>query len=219
MLERDIIMRMIQTLTEAIGRIVFQKAAMDFPEALEEIQTSGEKIIGMKWELLKKLSDAQVIELLSTDQDLGTPKLYAAGMLMKEEADLDRLAGKPEEEARKDMIALSFLLETYVAAGGAMTPDHVNAIDALLVSLGQFDTPDYIEEKLLHYYELTGQFDKAENVLFELVALDPSYADDGIEFYRRILKKSDEELKKGNLPRNEIEDGIASLHREAHRQN
>lgn len=211
MIERDYIMRMIQMLTNALAQILFFKKGAQYTEALHDIQTVGEKIIGMKWELLKKLSDAQIVELLSTDQDLGTPKLYVAGVLLKEEGEIDRLAGRTDDAVQKFATGLSLLTESYVTAQGAMTPDHSAAIESLVASLDRYEIPFHIKKRLFPFYELIGYYGKAEDVLFDLVEADEAFVTVGIEFYSRISKKSDEELLKGNLPRAEIEDGVLAL--------
>jgi hypothetical protein len=51
----------------------------------------------------------------------------------------------------------------------------------------------------------------AENVLFDILAATPEFSTEGLQFYRRLLTKSDEDLRAGNLPREEILEGIAEL--------
>jgi hypothetical protein len=48
-------------------------------------------------------------------------------------------------------------------------------------------------------------------VLFDILAATPGFAPEGMQFYRRLLMKSDGDLRAGNLPREEVLEGIAEL--------
>ena len=66
---------------------------------------------------------------------------------------------------------------------------------------------------LFKYYKIIGMYAKAEDVLFSLMDKKEdidcgSLKNKGIEFYKDLLNKSDDELQNGNLPRNEVEDSM-----------
>ena len=66
----------------------------------------------------------------------------------------------------------------------------------------------------LYYYEQTMKYDKAEDILFELLAEGgdkKTVLAEGNAFYERLLKKKPEELKKGNLPIDEVLESIQKL--------
>lgn len=67
---------------------------------------------------------------------------------------------------------------------------------------------------LMHHYERTGAFGKAEDALFGLLETASGNAevlDWGIAFYERLRGRSDAALAEGNLPRSELEAGLAEL--------
>ncbi len=74
-----------------------------------------------------------------------------------------------------------------------------------------YEIPLNIKEKLFRYYEFTGKYDKAENILYELIEEDSNYINEGIRFYIRLVSKSEDELKKGNLPKIEVNEGLTYL--------
>ncbi|MGA7160729.1 MAG: DUF6483 family protein [Bacteroidota bacterium] len=84
MIERDYIMRMIRVLVQALERILFLKNAREYPNALDEIQKTSKQLLGVQLDIFLRLSDIQIIDLLSLDIGLGIPKCYAAGILLKE---------------------------------------------------------------------------------------------------------------------------------------
>jgi hypothetical protein len=67
---------------------------------------------------------------------------------------------------------------------------------------------------LMRHYEQHGAFAKAEDALFDLLEAEPGNSDAlefGIAFYERLRGQSDMALAKGNLPRQELEAGLAEL--------
>ena len=65
---------------------------------------------------------------------------------------------------------------------------------------------------LFRYFDLKGEYDKAENLLFDLIEISPAFAAaEGEKFFSRLKLKSDEELLKGNFSREEIEQGRVEL--------
>lgn len=64
------------------------------------------------------------------------------------------------------------------------------------------------------YYELTKNYAKAEDVLFTLTETSEANNDilsKGIAFYERLIKKDQAELEKGNLPIDEVLEGLSNL--------
>ena len=68
--------------------------------------------------------------------------------------------------------------------------------------------------RILHHYERMGDFAKAEDALFAIVDMEkagPELLEFGTTFYRRLLSQSDTFLIVGNLPRHEVEAGLAEF--------
>src|SRR5207245_11050876 len=58
------------------------------------------------------------------------------------------------------------------------------------------------------YYETRGMLDKAEDALFDwLDTSDPEAPNSGLAFYERLSAKNDQDLERGGLPRDEVEEG------------
>jgi hypothetical protein len=76
MIERDYIMRMIQMLVQALIRIFSFKEKKDYPQALNEIQNASKTLIGVELDVIRRLSDVQIIDLLTLVKDFGSLKCY-----------------------------------------------------------------------------------------------------------------------------------------------
>jgi hypothetical protein len=67
---------------------------------------------------------------------------------------------------------------------------------------------------LMIYHEQEGHFAKAEDGLFAMLEAAPDNREAlaiGLAFYHRLQALSDETLLMGNLPRDEVEAGLAEL--------
>jgi hypothetical protein len=211
MITRDYIMRMINQLAASLARVLFLKNAREFPQALTEIQKTCKQLIGADLKFLRRLSDVQLIELLGGDRELASSKYYVLGMLFKEQSDIDLLLGRREETLEHLTTSLSLLIEALLNAEGAVDAGHAETIDHILQQLRDPDIPTHIRAKVFSYHERVGTYDKAEDVLFDLISAGTFSPSRGLEFYERLLKKPAEELLRGNLPRQEVEEGLATL--------
>jgi hypothetical protein len=211
MIERDYIMRMIQVLTAALARIVFLKKAKDFPRALLEIQTTGRTLLGVDRTLLRHLSPSQLMEIFGSDFTVAAPKSYVLGILLAEEADVHHLMGEQDEADQCHLKSLCLLIDTLLKSGEPIEPEHPARIDEVIRKLDGATLPPDVQARVFRYLEWMGRFDKAENMLYEVLEHDPGFKEEGLGFYRRLLQKSDSDLQAGNLPRNEVEEGLEHL--------
>lgn len=76
-----------------------------------------------------------------------------------------------------------------------------------------------VNKDLFELYKISGQYAKAEDVLYEMIQHTKDFEvekykgilEHGIRFYEELLNNNDEQLEKGNLPRNEVYDGLNKL--------
>jgi hypothetical protein len=210
-IEQDYFMRMVSMLANMLARVIFLKNKKDFPLALREIQSAGNTLLGIDGTLIRGCSPRQLRDLLGTDPSLAVPKIYILGLLLKEESEVRAAAGEGDESVLLALKSLELLVDAWLEDEKALAPEHTKAVDALLAGLSGYALPGELLEKVMAWYEGTGRFDRAEDVLFDIVALSPGFAAAGMEFYRRLLMKSDEDLRDGGLPRDEVLEGIADL--------
>lgn len=80
------------------------------------------------------------------------------------------------------------------------------------INIDQMNSIDIFKILLNKYYH-EGNYDKAENLIFDTLESNKSFEiyELGIEFYNSILEKDDSELIKGNLPRGEIYQGLKDI--------
>lgn len=211
MIERDYFMRMISILTQMIARILFLKNKMEFPKALQDIKTTSKTLLGVDGDLMRHLSPDQIMQLFGSDLTVAVPKSYVAAVLFKEEAEVRALMGEEEEPARLYLRSLTLLVDVYEWAKEPIEHDHPKIIEEVLAKLHDFVLPVDLLEKLFRYRERIGQYDKAEDLLYDILDMKPEFRTEGIRFYERLLEKKDEHLAEGGLPRDEVVEGLEKL--------
>lgn len=211
MITEDYFLRMINQLSYVLASVLKLMKLKRHDEALEEIQASSRQLLGMDLRLLTTLSDAEFIRLLSLGERFDVEKCVVISELL-------RVIGEIREEQRKEhdayvvrCRALGLFLELPQWEAVALPREYFDKVDELIVKL----VPDGISlalmKKVFAYYEKSGRFDKAEDLLFDIVEEERSFSDSGVAFYERLLQKSDEELAQGGLSREEVDAGKRDL--------
>lgn len=137
-------MRMIEQLNKVLSKILFNKEVKQFDNALVEIQTSGEKFLGVKWRIIEQLSSDDIISLLKIGGELNVGKAIVAASLLKEEAEVFELLDKKDESWRVYLKAFSLFVEILMVE---TTDDIINKTKFVMKKIDEYDLPANIEEK------------------------------------------------------------------------
>jgi hypothetical protein len=137
--------------------------------------------------------------------------------LLREAGDIAIATGRHDEGRAQYLKALHLLLEMRDESEASELPEFVPKVEMLVAALDAAPLPLSTHALLMRHYEATGQFAKAEDALYAMLEVEPGNArliEFGNAFYRRLLGQSDTALAAGNLPRNEVEEGLQRLMRE-----
>jgi hypothetical protein len=204
-------MRMIHQLAQVVAKVLKLSQVKQHDAALEEIQTSSRQLLGMDLRLLTTLSDAEFIRLLSLGDRFDVEKCVVAAELLRLTGEVKNHQGDEEGEYRSYTTSLSLFLELLFRESETLPDEYFDKIEGLIGTLAPYELPSHLQEKLFRFYRIAGRYDKAEDILFDLVQQNPGFGVEGIKFYTMLRAKSDEELEHGNLPRHELEAGLAEL--------
>lgn len=202
---------MIETLAKVIERLLGLKNGNKTEEGFLEIDRVTREYFGLDRKFIDSLSDTQLIKMISISETLIAPNCYMLGVLFKEESDLYKLQNNEEKSLEMNERSLYFFVEGLKNYDVLIEPDHLKNMETVVERLNDKDINIDTEESLFFYYQYRGQFDEAENLIFDLIDYDSKYLNDGIKFYERLLEKPDEVLEKGNLPRNEVLESLQHL--------
>ena len=214
MIRRDYILRMIQEFAEALARIRALKRERKWGEAALLNEAEFKRITGIDSEALRKLSETELIaRLIDTEPQLAVrEKMFFLTTLLKEAGDISAAEGRLDESRHCYLKGLHLLLDSLSRGDPFEQPEFVPKVDLFVDALDEI--PAQTSALLMEHYERTGQFGKAEDALFAILDGDVDLApavNFGISFYERLLGHTDSQLADGNLPRSEVEAGLAEL--------
>jgi hypothetical protein len=216
MIRRDYILRMLAEFFEVLSRMRSLKNEQRWNDATLLAEKEFQRLIGVDAQAAVHLSETDLLaRLIRSESTLAVrEKTLILSTLLKEAGDL--AAGRNEPDASRGFYLKGLDLLLGVLAHEQITdfPEFVPRVDGFLGVLGDDPLPLSTLVMLMQYFEQAAEFGRAEDILFDMLALqpeNPELRNFGIAFYRRLQSQSDDALVGGNLPRSEIEAGLAQL--------
>ncbi len=219
MSQKDYILRVFEDIGRALAQIVYKRQIKDYTAAYALLDEQFKQTLGMGRGFLHSVSDEMLLSLLTTFDSLNVDKCWLVATLFKVEGEL--FADQHDEQASyySYLKALKLFLEALSQQKSQKAVEPVEEIEDLLSKLAAYEIPPQSGLLLFWYFEATGRYVLAEDTLWDMLEAE---VDEGLEvaeilvelrtrseaFYRRLLRKSDDELVKGGLPRAEVRDGL-----------
>lgn len=212
MIHNDYILRMIAQLAKVLAHVIGLRERGRDDDALREIDQSMQKLCGLNSQLVNSLSEASLIAALRGGASLDVGKCLVLAGLLKEEGDIVRDRDREDDAAARWLKSLTLYMEAMHDDARLHLPSYVERVQEVASALEDFVMPIDLRERLMRYYEMSGAFGDAEDVLFDMIEDDESEAPAiGEAFYERMLALSDDELDSGDLPRDEVLEGLARV--------
>lgn len=183
-------------------------------EALEVIQNAFSSMFRLNSMFFDSVSIENLLDILRVNGVIERDKAIIISKLLEEEAEILENLGKSDESFYLYVKSLNLFLEAFICDREAELVSYFDDIDIIFDKVSEYKLPVGVLIGLVSYFEEKGLYDSGEDMLFELLdntgnSIDALEA--GIRFYKKLLNKSDEELEEGNLPREEIEEGLKRL--------
>lgn len=214
MIRQDYLLRMIAMLAEVLAHLATLRGQGKNAEALAEIDEQFMKLIGLEARFLNSLALGDLVNLLRPSIGMDASRALAAADLFYEQGHALNGLGQEDAAFAAHVKSLTLYLEIFTMPGTLDLPERSERAEELVSSLGEYELPTETMRRLFSYFEKTGRFAAAEDILFDLREAAPddeALVEIGKNFYDRLLLKSDAELEAGGLPRDEARDGLASL--------
>ena len=213
MYQKDYILRMIEQLRVVLARILFNKELKNYDQAQLELDTAFNGLLKFDPDVIISMSGKELMELVRSAEGIPAEKYIVMAELIRENAELLELR-RTFEFTVTDlyMKSFSFYMEFIDAAGEIDTSQYIQTLLKIEKKLAQVEWPDSFKMRLFRFYELIGNYAKAEDMLFDILKTSPDEAEQpGRDFYDRLLRKSVQELEAGNLPHDEVLEGMQSF--------
>lgn len=212
MLYRDYLERLFEMFTLALARVSYLREQKKYDEALLEIMDSGKKIVGIDLNMLNYISDVDMMNLFKSEDPSNAGRFLVLAGFLNEEGDIHFNLKNNNEGFRCYLKSLVLYCEALKYKDVIKTNEYFDKIEKLIENLNEYDLPWNVKNNLINYYEEAGKYSSAEDLIFELAeAGDEQILSSGLSFYNRLLLKTDEEIEKGNLTREEINNAILEL--------
>jgi hypothetical protein len=216
MIRRDYILRMIEEFFQALSRIKSLKGGQQWQEANWGINQEFQRLMGMDAQAVAQMSETELLaRVVRGEPTLAVrEKTLIVATLLKEAGDVSTEQGRKDEGRTSYLKGLHILLDMLGRGDVFECPAFVPKVEEFVAALGDSPLPLETQARLMQHYESTGEFAKAEDALFAMLDAEPENApllELGVSFYRRLESQSDARLNDGNLPRAEVEAGLADL--------
>lgn len=187
----------------------------DIEKAKERVNKELKALVGLDIGTVDVFSFNSIEGLISKGMQYSADKFIAFGCLMK----LQGFISNKENNHNSKIQYYEKALESFYTA--YTEDDETNSKyldDAVEVAseLSQYELSLDIDKKILKLYELANKLDKAEDTLFYMLRKtnnDGNIILEGMKFYNRLKEMDHDKLKEGNLPIEEVEDGILEIER------
>jgi len=218
MMQKDYILRMIQQLSRVLIHVLHLREVKDYDGALTYIDDVFKQALGFSSDLINSVPDETLLAMLTSFDVLDIEKCFLVANLLKAEGDIYVDQGDFDTSYYRYLRSLYLFFAILFSDSSINDPDIFVEIEGLLDKLEDYDLPVEIKSQLFQYYERTGRYSRAEDVLFELLEVgdeenepESNLVEQGIAFYERLLRKKDTELVAGNFSWEEAREGLAQL--------
>ncbi|MEX2461375.1 MAG: DUF6483 family protein [Paenibacillaceae bacterium] len=210
MFERDYIMRMLTSFTAVVARLMGLKKEMKYDQVFVVVNETLEKYFRMNSKMIQSLTDQDLLNLLSNNDELDNEKAITIAYLLKAEGESYEAIGEINESYKRYLTSLTLYLAAVQNDAYIVEINLHLEIDELVEKLRIYELPASHLLKLFDYFNKTEQYDAAENILFELIESSPTIdspvsaniSQKGLKFYKKLLFLHDAELLAGGLPIN-----------------
>jgi uncharacterized protein DUF6483 len=216
MIRRDYILRMLAEFLAVLSRIRSLQKGRLWQEADQLTADELQQLTGTSPRELLELSETELLaRLIRSENTLAVrEKTLLVTTLLKEAGETAAGRGNESEAAAYYLKGLNLLLGVLAREEVSDVPEFVPRVETFLQGLGDAVLPLATQALLMQHYERAGAFGKAEDTLFGILEQqpqNPDVFDFGAAFYRRLEDKPDDVLIAGNLPRPELQAGLAQL--------
>jgi hypothetical protein len=210
----DYIMRMISRFGQILLYLAGIRQKGQYPMALLAADDAMRNALGISSDQVVTRNEREILALIRFADRGDTWRELAAyvAAILHFEASIYAAQGDEALVAPRALLALQLLSEVQLA--GDELPDYAPPREHLLELLAGYELPARTRGALLELYEREGDYARAENTLFELLAeapTSPTLRSQGVALFERLLARSDAELLAGGLSRVEVQRALDEL--------
>jgi hypothetical protein len=212
----DYLLRIIQQLAQVFARALGLRRAGKHEEALALFDDSALKTFGLTMRVALALSTSDLVALLKDKHGSTLRSASLLAELLMHDGDTRAEQGAAERGRLSHQRALALVLAAAELPDN--TPEELEpasvVADDLRRRLGDASIPVDELRRAAQLHERAGAFASAENAHFVMISRAgeaPKALAGAREFYERLRARGDDDLERGGLPREEVEEGLRAL--------
>ena len=207
MIRSDYIMRMIEQLSQVLTQIIMGKKVKTEAEIEQQINDLIIRYTGLHHDFILNLNSQELLNLFNLGSEFDYTRCIIVAYMLYEYAKIAK------RDSNKQYIkSLSLYLKCLDNIEDELEKIVLENIQRIIKTVSYQEMQNSTLLDLLNFFERKGLYSNAEDCLYELVdRRESNIYDIGLSFYHRLLRKSNKELKSGNLPREELYEGIEEL--------
>ncbi len=199
MLKNDYIMRAVEQLAQIVAHVLGLTQTGQTEEAKQELDAFASEYFGVPVDTLASLDDATLEHIIGTGP-LAAVRAALCARLLWEHAALK------QEPARLQRKSAALFSRAAALELDSLAP-HKPVVAALLE-----DSQGLSSRLHMWLHAGLGNYARAEDALYSAMEEAPEATrPEAMHLYRLLLARDDEELERGDLPRDEVEAGLARL--------
>src|SRR5438445_10172636 len=181
MTQRDYIIRMFEEMSRVIAQIVYQREIKDYQASHELIDEQFKQTLGMGSGFILSLPDETLLSMLTSLGVLNLEKCWLVALLLKAEGDLYTDEQDESKSYYSYLKACNLFLEALYNQHHLRELEEVEEIEELLPKLEEYALPLRTQQLLFWYFEFTGRYGQAEDMLFDILETEPDPALESVE--------------------------------------
>ncbi len=211
----DFIVRMLEQIAEVLERVVLGASAGAAQEAELVLGAAYQELTGSDRDLVAQLGTEQLLAILGAPLKFNRERGYVLARLLEADAEVQSYGDGDRSEVE---VARLKALDLYLASAAAdlQEEDLDDRIDGMARALDDVFLPIGSSWRLFDHAVSRARFAVAEDLLFELLerlGADAELSRRGRDFYRDLSELSDDALRDGGLPRDEVDEGRRAFDR------
>lgn len=214
MLKMNMNSELIKKFYKIIKEIEVQIEAGNYVEAQALIDEAFKEFFRLGAKFFISLSEENLMDMIKTNNITDIHKCIIMSKLLMDEGKVNELLYGIEKSFYLYQKSLFMYIEAFLNIEGREEfIEFANDIQKLMGRLSEYKLSPKLQRKIIEYYLMETEYDKAENVLYELMdeTFDDEIREYAISFYKALLLKEDSDLNIGRLPREEILESLNNL--------
>lgn len=182
-------------------------------EAFTLIDTAFKRFLGFSSSFVNSVSENDLLNLIKKKDEIQGIQCAIGAALLFEEGNIFYNEEKYNEAYFRYSKAFNLILNIFTLNLECELEGYKELSEDIAGAIENFETTSEDQEKLFYLYKSIGIYSKAEDHLYDLIdnSDKKEFAKNKLkEFYTELLKKNDEDLIKGKLPRQEIMEALKS---------